>query len=146
MLPIALFVLLQSSTSATEAATNQFQALETKVSGALQAKNRTALDEILAKDFAYSLFLEGRAPEVLNRNEALQFAGSLYELSGFEIRHVGVRVFGSLAVVALQPASRGSVGTVERSGEFAIVDIWTKIDGAWRLSSRYVSRPDVFKR
>ena len=59
---------------------------------------------------------------------------------------MGVRVFGSLAVVALQPSSSGAVGTVERSGEFAIVDIWTKDGSTWRLSSRYVSRPDVLKR
>src|SRR5262245_1714650 len=89
----ALALLLQSTPSAkaVEAENEQFLALETRVSGAVQMKNTAALDELLAKDFAFSLSLEGRAPEVLSRDEFLK-ASAYYTLTGFEIRHLAARV------------------------------------------------------
>jgi len=123
-----------------------FQTLEARVSSAIQAKNVAALDELLAKDFAFMAFLEGRAPLVLNRGEWLKTSDH-YALVGFEIRHLAARVFGNVAVVRLQPYQVAVAGTtVDRSGEFAIVDVWTRDGGDWRLSSRHLSRPDVLKR
>ena len=91
-------------------------------------------------------FLEGRAPLVLNRGEWLK-TSEHYALVGFEIRHLAARVFGNVAVVRLQPYRMAVAGTsVDRSGEFAVVDVWTKDGGAWRLSARHLSRPDTLKR
>ncbi len=123
-----------------------FQTLETRVSGAIQAKNVAALEELLAKDFAFMAFLEGRAPVVLNRGEWLK-TSEHYALVGFEIRHLAARVFGNVAVVRLQPYRIAVAGTtLDRSGEFAVVDVWTKHDGDWKLSARHLSRPDALKR
>lgn len=143
-----LFALLvQAPTSpAVDPEHQQFLALETQVSGAIQIKNVAALDQLLAKDFAFNLFLVGRAPEVLNRGEWLKTTDN-YTLTGFEIQFLSVRVFGNVAVVRLQPNRKATAGaTIDRSGEFAVVDIWTKDGSAWKLSSRYLSRPDTIKR
>jgi hypothetical protein len=35
---------------------------------------------------------------------------------------------------------------IEGSGEFAVVDVWTKSGDAWKLSARFLSRPEVLKR
>ena len=95
--------LLQAAPSGSVNPENEpFQTLETRVSGAIQAKNVQALDELLAKDFAFMAFLEGRAPLVLNRGEWLK-TSEHYALTGFEIRHLAARVFGNVAVVRLQP-------------------------------------------
>ena len=124
----------------------QFLGLETQVSGAIQIKNLAALEQLLAKDFAFSLFLAGRAPEVMNRDEWLKTADN-YTLTGFELRYLSVRVFGNVAAVRLQPNRKATAGkTLDRSGEFAVVDIWTKDGNSWKLSSRYLSRPDTIKR
>ena len=142
---IALLVQVPSS-KAADAEQEQFQALETQVSGAILIKNAPALELLLAKDFAFSLFLEGRAPEVMNRAEWLKTADH-YRLENFALRYLSVRIFGNVAVVRVQPNRKATAGaTVDRSGEFAVVDIWTKDDGTWKLSSRYLSRPDTIKR
>jgi Domain of unknown function (DUF4440) len=146
--PAVAVLLLQSapSSQAVEAQTEQFQNLETRVSGAIQMKNTAALDQLLAKDFTFNLALEGRAPEVMNREEWLKATG-YYTLSGFELRHLSARLFGNAAVVRLQPTRQATVGTtVDRSGEFVVVDVWTKDGESWKLSARYLSRPDVVKR
>jgi len=143
---VALLVQAAPSSAAVDAQQEQFQALETRVSGAIQIKNIAALEQLLAKDFAFSLFLEGRAPEVLSRDEWLKTADH-YTLTGFELRHLSVRVFGDVAAVRVQPSRKAAAGaTIDRSGEFAVVDIWTRDGDAWKLSSRYLSRPDTIKR
>ena len=127
-------------------AQGQFQSLETNLSGAVQAKNLQALDQLLAKDFAFSAFLTGRAPLVLNRSEWLK-TSEHYTLTGFEIRELAARVFGTVAVVRLQPRRTAIAGTsLDRSGEFAVVDVWTKEGDAWKLSARHLSRPDTLTR
>ena len=148
LLAPALALTLQSAPSAktVDAANEQFLALETRVSGAIQTKNTAALDELLAKDFAFSVSLQGRAPEVMSRDEFLK-ASAYYTLTGFELQHLSARIFGDTAVVRLQPNRKATVGTtVDRSGEFAVVDVWTKDGNAWKLSARHTARPDVVKR
>jgi hypothetical protein len=82
----------------------------------------------------------------MNREEWLKVT-AYYTLNGFELRYPAVRKFGDTAVVRLQPTRQAQVGaTVDRSGEFAVVDVWTKDGDAWKLSARFLSRPDVVKR
>jgi hypothetical protein len=91
-------------------------------------------------------FLEGRAPVVMSRSEWLK-TSEHYALIGFEIRNLAARVFGNVAVVRLQPYRLAVAGTsLGRSGEFAVVDVWTKDGDAWKLSARHLSRPDTLKR
>ena len=145
--PALIAVLLQaaSSTAPVDPEKEPFQTLETKLSGAIQAKNVAALDELLAKDFGFMAFLEGRAPVVLSRSEWLK-TSEHYALIGFEIRNLAARVFGNVAVVRLQPYRLAVAGdSLGRSGEFAVVDVWTKDGNAWKLSARHLSRPDVLK-
>jgi hypothetical protein len=82
----------------------------------------------------------------MSREEWLK-ASDHYTLTGFELSYLSVRVFGNVAAVRLQPNRKATAGTtLDRSGEFAVVDIWTKDGNAWKLSSRYLSRPDTIKR
>jgi len=143
---IAVLLQAASSTAPVDPEKEPFQTLETKLSGAIQAKNVAALDELLAKDFGFMAFLEGRAPVVLSRSEWLK-TSEHYALIGFEIRNLAARVFGNVAVVRLQPYRLAVAGnSLGRSGEFAVVDVWTKDGDAWKLSARHLSRPDVLKR
>jgi len=143
---VAVLLQAASSTAPVDPEKEPFQTLETKLSGAIQAKNVAALDELLAKDFAFMAFLEGRAPVVLSRSEWLK-TSEHYALIGFEIRNLAARIFGNVAVVRLQPYRLAVAGnSLGRSGEFAVVDVWTKDGDAWKLSARHLSRPDVLKR
>jgi hypothetical protein len=133
---------VQQTAATMEANDALFLKLTTEVNRALQAKDGVALDRILAKDFAFSMFREGKTPQVMNRSEAIQTVGMWYTLEQFEIRYLAARVLGSAAVVRFQPLRKAELGTRDRSGEFAVVDIWLKDGSEWRLSSRYQSRPD----
>ena len=108
LVPALIAVLLQAPpptptptpAKAADPEKDQFQILEHHVSTAIQKKDVAALDALLAKDFAFSAFLEERPPLVLNRQEWLK-TSEHYHLLGFAIRHLAVRVFGNVAVVRL---------------------------------------------
>jgi ketosteroid isomerase-like protein len=143
----SVLMLALAQTPAGDPEKGPFLSLETQLSKAIQAKDVPALDALLAKDFAFSVFFENQAPEVLNRNEWLN-TSKHYTLSGFEIQFLAARVFGDVAVVRYQPRQSAALGSagIERSGEFAVVDVWTKQGGDWKLSSRHLSRPDKLRR
>jgi hypothetical protein len=145
--PAIVAMLLQASTPAPNPQSDPFQMLETRVSTAIQKKDVPALDALLAADFGFNLFLEGRAPEVMNRGEWLK-ASSLYTLLGYNIRFLAARPFGDVTIVRLQPYRTAVAGTagIDRSGEFAVVDVWAKDGSDWKLSARFLSRPDTIKR
>lgn len=131
----------QPSSAQVEADNALFQKLATEVQGAIPAKDLAALDRLIAKDFAFSMLVAGTAPQVLNREEFLR-TGSLYTLEQFELRNLAARVFGSTAVVRFQSLRRAEMGKVDLSGEFVVVDTWVKDGDAWRLSIRFLARPD----
>src|SRR5262249_46567410 len=79
-----LFLQAAPSSKAVDAENERFLGLETRVSGAIQMKNSAALEGLLAKDFTFSLALEGRPPEIMSREEWLK-ATEYYTLTGFEI-------------------------------------------------------------
>ena len=125
-----------------ESDNKQFSQLTLEVNQALQRKDMAALDRLLGKDFAYSMFVAGKPAAVMNRSETLGMAERYYTLERFEIRNLAARVLGSVAVVRFQPIREATAGSVDRSGEFAVVDVWVKEGGNWRLTMRYQSRPD----
>ena len=147
--PVLIVLLLQAappSSKTVDAETEFFQGLETRVANAIQLKSVAALEPLLAMDFTFNLFLEGRAPEVMNRDEWLK-SSEHYTLKNFELRHLAVRVFDKIAAVRLQPNHSATAGTtLDRSGEFSVVDIWSRDGDTWKLSARYLSRPDSIKR
>jgi hypothetical protein len=119
-----------------------FLKLTTDLNRAIQQKDGPAVDRALAKDFSFSMFVEGKPPQVMNRDEALKTMGSLYSLERFEIKNLAARPFGSVAVVRFQPLRKAELGSRDRTGEFAVVDVWQKDGDTWRLSIRYQGRPD----
>jgi len=132
----------QATAAQMEADDALFQGLTTKVQGAIQQKDLATLDQLFAKDFAFSLLQAGKAAQVLNRDEFLKGAATSYNLERFELRHLAARVLGSVAVVRCQPVREASAGTRDASGEFVLIDTWVKEGSTWRLKFRYLARPD----
>jgi hypothetical protein len=124
-----------------EATQKQFTDLEAKLMGAVQLRNPQTLDALLSPSFGYSLMIEGREPEVLNRAEWLRLTNDYARLEGFEIRSVAAGDIGDHAIVRVQMVRKGMVGTKDLSGEFVLVDLWEKEGGTWKIRYRVVSRP-----
>jgi Domain of unknown function (DUF4440) len=131
----------QPDTSHIEANDAHFKQLTLQVQGAIQRKDTAALDKLFAKDFSFSMPVSGKVPQVMNRAEFLKL-GSLYTLESFHITNLATRVWGGMAVVRFQSYRQAQLGSVDRSGEFVVVDTWVKDGDAWHLSMRLLARPD----
>ena len=138
---IAIAAQAPPSAAAVEATHKQFLDLETRLMGAVQLRTTETLEQLLSPRFAFSLMVEGREPQVLNRSEWLQQASAYSRLEGFEIRSVAAGTSGDHAFVRVQVARKGTVGSKDLSGEHVLVDLWAKEKGAWRLRYRVVARP-----
>jgi hypothetical protein len=124
-----------------EATRKQFLELETKLMGAVQLKNAQTLEALVSPRFGFSLMVEGREPEVLTRSEWLKLTNVHGRLEGFELHSVAAGSFGDHALVRAQVVRKGSVGSKDLSGEYVLVDLWAKEDGAWKIRYRVVARP-----
>jgi hypothetical protein len=129
------------SAAAVEATHKQFRDLETKLMGAVQLRTTETLEALVSPRFGFSLMVEGREPEVLNRSEWMRLTNAHARLEGFEIRSVAAGTTGDHAFVRVQVARKGALGSRELSGEHVLVDLWAREDGAWRLLYRVVARP-----
>ena len=132
----------QPDTSHIEATDAQFKQLTMELQGAIQRKDTAALDKYFGKDFAFSMPVAGKVPQVMNRAEFLKL-GALYTLESFHITNLAARLWGGVAVVRFQSFRQAQLGGVDRSGEFVVVDTWVKDGDNWRLSMRVLARPDA---
>jgi len=143
--PIALLIaaLAQAGPSSAdvEATNKQFLDLENKLMGAAQLRNAQSLEQLVSSRFGFSLMIEGREPEVLTRSEWLRLTNVHSRLEGYELRSVAAGAFGDQAMVRAQVVRKGSVGSKDLSGEYVLVDLWAKEDGAWKIRYRVVARP-----
>ena len=143
--PIALLIaaLAQAGPSSAdvEATNKQFLDLENKLMGAAQLRNAQSLEQLVSSRFGFSLMIEGREPEVLTRSEWLRLTNVHSRLEGYELRSVAAGAFGDEAMVRAQVVRTGSVGSKDLSGEYVLVDLWAKEDGAWKIRYRVVARP-----
>ena len=139
----ALAATLQIPSSAKSDELNaEFMALETKLRTAITQKDASTLDAMLAKQFGYRLAIAGGPPQVMSRPEWLK-AGSYYTLEEFGIQELATRRFGDVVVVDFTFRAIATLGSQDRSGDFANTDVWVKESGVWKLVARYASRPDT---
>ena len=129
------------SAATVEANQKQFRDLETRLMGAVQLRKTDALEQLVSPRFGFSLMIEGREPEVLSRSEWMTMTNVHGRLEGFEIRSVAAGVFEDHAMVRAQVLRKGTVGSKDLSGEYVLVDLWAKEQGAWKIRYRVVARP-----
>jgi len=129
------------SATVVEATQKQFRDLETKLMGAVQLRTAATLEQLVSPRFGFSLMIEGREPEVLSRSEWLRLTNAHSRLEGFEIRSVAAGISGDHAFVRVQVVRKGTVGSKDLSGEYVLVDLWAREQGAWKIRYRVVARP-----
>ena len=100
------------------------------------AETGSALESFLAPE--YALIVSAQPTRPIGRADWLTSAGR-YVIHEFRQRDVVARRIGDTVVASLVHWQRASVGAagVDRSGEFFLVDVWRKIDGRWKVASRY---------
>lgn len=123
-----------------------FTALESSFARGYQEKNIAFLEGLLAPEYALTVSARPNTP--IPRAEWLSLIPQ-YNVRHFEIRGVQVRCLHrtpdncSLAAVSSINAQEADVGGQDRSGEFFIVDIWTRRNDKWIVLSRYSGRTEA---
>src|SRR5262245_12702242 len=114
-----------------------FQQLETRWADAIQRQDQKQLDEIfLAPD--YALRISDDPARKIARADWLATMPTSTSRS-FSIRDLQVRSFGEVAVVSHVLAQQADVNGVDRSGDFFVVDVWSRMGNDWKVSARYSS-------
>lgn len=146
---VAVLAVMPSFGSAEEAKdlVALFTTLENSFGRAYQEKNITALEGLLAPEYALTVSARPRAP--IPRAEWLSLIPK-YNVRRFEIKGVQVRCLQtapasdcSLAAVSSINTQEANVGGQDRSGEFFIVDIWARRNEKWIVLSRYSGRTEA---
>jgi ketosteroid isomerase-like protein len=98
---------------------------------AVQRRDLTFLDGVLAVEYVYAASGQGR----VERQGWLQMV-SVYDLQTLEFERLDVRLYGDVALVLCDYRQTGALGGEARSGTFVITDTWVRRDGRWQVAAR----------
>lgn len=94
----------------------------------------------------YMLTMSSRPAQPIGRADWLARARR-YPIQEFRQRDLVARRLGHTVVTSLAHRQRAGVGAqqADRSGELWLVDIWRRVDGRWRVASRYSGKVEEAK-
>jgi hypothetical protein len=114
-----------------------FTKLERDWTEALQKKDKTALDAILAPEFM--LWNSDNPENPLSRADWIQHELTSCEALSSSHRGITIRAFSGVAVVSFVESRQRAIGRKDCSGEYFIVDVWEANHDKWQASARYAS-------
>lgn len=118
-----------------------FGDLESKLMAAVEKKDAAALTQLATEDF--ELRRASAPSQPVPRDQWIAQELPTYELHNFRISQMAVHLYSDVAVVSMNYWQSATVNGKDRTGDFFIVDLWTKNDNDWKLSVRYVSPTDI---
>jgi len=124
----------QASITPTRTAT-LFGGLERDVAEAIKRRDAAALDRLLLDDFD---LLASSHPEEPVSREDWQDAVLAAPPKSFRISGVSVHMVGESAA-AVSFLYEQQVKAPAPSGRFMFVDLWSRVQGRWRLQARFAS-------
>lgn len=101
---------------------------------AVRDRDQVAARSVLADDFA--LVLVHPAPAVVPLDEWLAMLPD-YVVHGWTVEERIVDVKGDVAAILQRISMQATVRGTDRSGLFAMSDVWKRIDGEWRVWRRH---------
>ncbi len=116
-------------------------ALEREWAAAFQAKNVTALQNLMADGYSLIIAVEGLPLQMVPRNAWIERLND-YEVISISIDHIHVRTYGTVAVAVMLFRQEARLAGQDRSGQLMLTDIWVEQNGEWRLVERHSSRPE----
>jgi hypothetical protein len=120
----------------------EFERLERLWADAVVQQDRVALEHILAPE--YELIISAAPERPVPRATWIEQATGPYRVRGYTITNLVIRlVTDDVAAVSLTLTTEASVGGVDRSVTFFIVDLWQRTGGVWRVVQRYSALPEA---
>jgi peptidylprolyl isomerase len=101
--------------------------LERRWAEAFKARDRQALDRLLANDFIFT-DVDG---QVYNKSQYIEGVTKVIKVDSYEIDDLTTRVYGDTGVVAGRWAGRLTVGGKDASGAFRFTDTFVRRLGRW---------------
>ena len=116
---------------------SMFTGLENQLLQAVQKKDKAALQAMLSDD----LMIEMPDADPLPGDDWLDSVMAKdYTLKSFVVRQMSAIDLGNAVVVKFDRLQEAAFKGHADSGEFFVVDVWSKSGDTWKLASRYVSK------
>ena len=125
--------------AATEDVPAVISQLEKDWIAAIEKKDSTALDRLLADDFA------GTSPtaHTYTKSNAIDdLKNAKYVVERMKLDDVSVNVYGNTAVSFTSQEEKSQYAGVDTSGHYHFTDVWVKTNGAWRVVASHGTRYD----
>lgn len=113
-----------------------FSKLENGVTLAIQHKNTSELDTVLAPEF---IVRSADNPEHPTLRADWIRQVSNWSLRSYDLRAFAIRAFANEAIVSYVENQQGTFAGQDRSGDYFVVDLWVVTHGNWQLAARYLS-------
>jgi ketosteroid isomerase-like protein len=111
--------------------------LEEEWMSRMQARDMDRLEELVAPGFRFTAIHLN--PEPMTREQWMGAARDGYTIISFAFEHMDIDVFGDTGVIHARYSQVASYEHTPLSNVFRLTDVWSRIDGAWRVAVRHSS-------
>ncbi|MGA9136211.1 MAG: nuclear transport factor 2 family protein [Candidatus Sulfotelmatobacter sp.] len=114
-----------------------FSKLERDWTQAIQKKDRTALEAILAPEFTLRTSEDPENPTP--RTDWIEKALTSYNIHSSSERAIVIRAFLGVAVVSFVQSQQVTTDGKDDSGDYLVVDLWKASHDKWQVAARYMA-------
>lgn len=114
-----------------------FTKLENGVALAVQHKDASELDRVLAPEFVVHSAANPEHPTV--RADCIRQLSN-WSLQSYDLHAFAIRAFATETIVSYVQSQRATQQRRDQSADYYVVDLWVVNHGDWQLAGRYISR------
>jgi ketosteroid isomerase-like protein len=103
----------------------------------VQERDMDRLEEIVAPGFRFTAIHLN--PEPMTRDQWMGAAREGYTIVSFAYESMDIDVFGETAIVHSRYSQVASFHHTSLSNAFRLTDVWSRMDGQWRVVARHSS-------
>ena len=103
----------------------------------VQERDMDRLEEIVGDGFRFTAIHLN--PEPMTRSQWMGAAREGYTILSFAYEHMDIDVFGDTGVIHARYSQVASYEHTPLSNVFRLTDVWSRIDGQWRVVVRHSS-------
>ena len=111
--------------------------LEEEWMARMQARDMDRLEELVAPGFRFMAI--HLYPEPMTREQWMGAAREGYTILSFAYEHMDIDVWGDTGIVHSRYSQVASYQHTPLSNVFRLTDVWSRLDGAWRVVVRHSS-------